>query len=113
MPRGKSHIIQIRRIQAWINWRRQLSKRYNIRYRHKWFYELFTLYFLVAKENITKTFLRFCQGQTRHPFGTKDTADGPARRGQPITTHPLLNTNQPTPHFTDTTNKQTNKQTIV
>jgi hypothetical protein len=32
-------------------------------------------------------FLLHCQGQTRHPFGTKDTADGPARRGQPKQKH--------------------------
>jgi len=65
----------------------------------------------VAKQNITKTFLRFCQGQKWHPFGTKDTADGPARRGQPITTLPFLIPTKQHPILLTQTNKQTNKQT--
>jgi len=60
---------------------------------------LFTFYIKDTKPKVTKTFSRFCRGQARHPFGTKNTAGGPAAGDSQKQPKPLLNTNQTTPHL--------------
>jgi hypothetical protein len=36
---------------------------------------------LIQKTTVVSTHEIFCQGHQRHPFGTKDTAHGPALQG--------------------------------